>query len=277
MASDNLPKELREFKDLFVELSYKHTESRLWTDFLEIIICCYAMQQMEERYLQIVKSYNQKELKVIAQMFAIMIELYSDRISPVHWYDGLGTFYECFINTPSKASRTGQFFTPQYVCDMNARMLLDPSSRNTGLKINDCACGSGRMLLAANTAAPGNYYFGEDIDPMCVYLTAVNFLFHGMEGQIVCHDSIDPCSFYFGYEIRKPIRFARMIPVIRKIEKEQAYIYQIGVQMMKEFEAKQLLEAEQKVLTTPTITTNLIPNPPIIKPVKKETPQLKLF
>ncbi len=274
MSSDNLPKELREFKDLFVELSYKHSESRLWTDFLEIIICCYAMQQMEERYLEIVKSYNQKELKAISKMFSIMIELYSKYTSEVRWYDGLGIFYECFINTPSKASRTGQFFTPPCVCDMSARSIIAPTNRNAGLKINDCACGSGRMLLAANTAAPGNYYFGEDMDPMCVYLTAVNFLFHSMEGQIVCHDSMDVCSFNFGYEIRKPAVFGKIIPVIRKIEKEEAYIYQIGLEMVKEFEKS---KAEQKALISQTITPHPTTTPTIIKPLKKQTPQLTLF
>ena len=271
-----LPQELKPFTQLFTKLTNRHPEYELWNDFLEIIICCYARQQMEDRYLQIIKKYRKEEVNILAQMFAEMLKLYSNRLQPPAFYDGLGAFYECVINTPAKASRTGQFFTPETVCAMMASCMLSKDSADKQLKINDPACGSGRMLLAAHAVAPGNYYFAEDLDPMCCHLTAVNFLFHNMEGQVVCHDSIMPTpqTYKFGYEIRR-LSAAMPIPVIRSITRAQSFTCQVYDAWLLERQAE--IEAGKEPPTGSAAKPKQLPNNPPKEPQMKQTPQMSLF
>lgn len=272
------PNDLKPFQKLFEKLTNRHSDQEVWNDFLEIVICCYAMQQMEERYLSVIKKYKKQEIEILAQMYAEIVNLYSRNLGHEKWFDGLGAFYETYINTVAKASRTGQFFTPETICDFKARVVLNPDHANQGLRINDCACGSGRLLLAANAVAHGNLYYAEDIDPMCVRLTTVNFLFHNMNGQIVCHNSLDPSSYNFGYEISHPLLFAPMIPVIRHLEKEDAYVYQIGEQWLQEAEEKRkITEADKQAQTVSTPAPKSPITPKAKKAVKAPTEQLSIF
>lgn len=273
---DLLPRELKVFAQLFQTLTHRHPEYELWNDFLEIIICSYARQQMEDRYLKIIKKYRKEEVGILVKMFAEMVKLYSERLMHGAFYDGLGAFYESVINTPSKAGRTGQFFTPENVCAMMAKCTLSEDSANKQLNINDPACGSGRMLLAAHAVAPGNYYFAEDLDPMCCLLTSVNFLFHNMEGQVVCHDSLNPTeqTYRFGYEIKR-LSAALPIPVIRSIPREQSItcmIYDAWLQeRLSEIEAGK--EAQTGTLPKPKQPIT----PALKKAAKAPIQQLSIF
>ena len=273
---DLLPRELKVFAQLFQTLTHRHPEYELWNDFLEIIICSYARQQMEDRYLQIIKKYRKEEVGILVKMFAEMVKLYSERLMHGAFYDGLGAFYESVINTPSKAGRTGQFFTPENVCAMMAKCMLSEDSANKQLKINDPACGSGRMLLAAHAVAPGNYYFAEDLDPMGCLLTSVNFLFHNMEGQVVCHNSLNPTdqTYRFGYEIKR-LSAALPIPVIRSIPREQSFACQVADAWLHQQLAKN--EAGKQQPTGSATNPNHLPKQPQKEPQKKQTPQMSLF
>lgn len=273
---DLLPRELKVFAKLFESLTHRHPEYELWNNFLEMIICSYARQQMEDRYLQIIKKYRKEEVGVLVKMFAEIVRLYSERLQPGTFYDGLGAFYESVINTPSKASRTGQFFTPETVCAMMASCMLSEDSADKKLKINDPACGSGRMLLAAHAVAPGNYYFAEDLDPMCCLLTSVNFLFHNMEGQVVCHNSIMPTeeTYRFGYEIKR-LSAALPIPVIRSIPREQSITCIIYDAWRQERLAE--IGAGKEPPTGSATKPNSLPNKAEKEPQKKQTPQMSLF
>ena len=69
------------------------------------------------------------------------------------WLDAFGVLYEDMYLTSGKASKTGQFFTPQSVSDLMSSII--GSSKNEaanvkidGHKVNDCAAGSGRLLLS---------------------------------------------------------------------------------------------------------------------------------
>ena len=271
-------KELDPFRKLFESLTHRHADYELWNDFLEIIICCYAMQKMEDRYLEIIKKYKKPEVEIICKMFAEMVTLYSKHLAHGQWYDGLGAFYETYINTPAKASRTGQFFTPETVCVMKANCVLNEEQAHQGLKINDPACGSGRLLLAAHAVAPGNFYFAEDLDPMCVRLTTVNFLFHNMNGQIVCHDSLNPTSFYFGYQISHPLVFAKMVPVVSRLEKENAFVCQVGEQWLREAEENRSQTEAGKQAQTGLLPAPKQPKTPAPKKaVKAPIEQLSIF
>jgi len=275
MAKIECPKNLIPFHNLVSRLYNRHSAHQVFSDFLEIIICCYAFQQMEERYFKIIARYKKEELTVIAEMFAKIVVLYDDTIRSgrsLNWEDWLGTYYEIVLQTNSKASGFGQFFTPKIVCDMSAKMLLTQEHAGKNLKINDNCCGSGRMILAANAVAPGNLFFAEDLDPMCVNLTAVNFLFHGVDGQIVCRNSLNPLSWEFGYEIYKIPMMEKSMPVIREIEKEQSFVYL----MDKDFRERATQKTETETIIVPKTTSYTIPKKPVTEKTK-ELHQLSLF
>ena len=96
--------------------------------------------------------------------------------------------------------------------------------------INDCAVGSGRTLLAFHIRHLGNYYVAEDIDPMCVRMTVCNFLLHGVEGEVICHDTLCcPDSCVFAYKVNEglnnPLSQYYHVPNIQEIDFNQTILH----------------------------------------------------
>lgn len=123
------------------------------------------------------------------------------------WLDFFGGIYEEMYQSKGKASTLGQFFTPPDLCDLLAKV-----SQPTEGKISDCACGSGRTLLAGASAAGfprSNFYIGEDLDVVSVKMCALNLMIHGCQGRVVQHDTLtNPICFDYGFrinDIRYPI------------------------------------------------------------------------
>ena len=56
--------------------------------------------------------------------------------------------------------------------------------------INDCACGSGRMLLAAAEIQPNWHFVGQDVDRRCVNMTALNLGLRNLYGHVVWGNSL---------------------------------------------------------------------------------------
>ena len=121
--------------------------------------------------------------------------------------DFFGELYESMFLGKSKASAMGQFFTPMPLCQAMASLLQSPEAK----LINEPSCGSGRNVLAHWQSADKSKlitYRCEDLDPTSVKMCTLNMMINGMYGTVVCHDSLDPSSFHFGYavnEIRYPI------------------------------------------------------------------------
>jgi hypothetical protein len=86
----------------------------------------------------------------------------------------------------------GQFLTPEPVCDLMARMTLEPAgTTGTDRKtILDPCCGSGRMLLAAANVRPNCEFVGQDIDLRCVRMTAINLALRNLYGQVIWGNSL---------------------------------------------------------------------------------------
>lgn len=65
------------------------------------------------------------------------------------------------------------------------------------------------------------YYYAEDLDPICVKMCALNFMIHGMLGQVVHHDALKQ-DFLGAYEVNE-IKWPIPTPCcsIRKISEEE--------------------------------------------------------
>ena len=183
----SLPFELKAFNNAFNTLVNKHEPTRIYDDFLTIVICCMARQTQEDLYLLTVKSYTREELNTFAKMFAELVIIYGENNAKHTWCDPLGDFYE-ELATRYKKSKLGQFFTPKSVCNLMAQFTHQPNQ--WGLKINDPCVGSGRLLLAANHLAPGNYFVAQDLDPICCKMAAINLCFHNVRAEVHCMNSL---------------------------------------------------------------------------------------
>lgn len=136
------------------------------------------------------------------------------------WLDVFGMLYEEMYLIAGKASRTGQFFTPPAVSDLMSELVgtkkKEASSvKKDGLKVNDCAAGSGRLLLSHfievskldHSAGRPYSYIAQDSDPLACKMCALNMMIHGMNGRVICQDTLTlstPTVEYIVNEVRYP-------------------------------------------------------------------------
>jgi len=175
---------MKRFFDNLEKLSSRHSRSRIFSDFLGMVVCSLSMQTQEELYLQIVGKYERKELDLFCESFALLVMEMDNRGEGLK--DCLGDYFQEYISN----GNNGQFFTPDGICDLMARMTLDPETLTDGKTINDCACGSGRTLLAAAKLNRNLQFYAGDISLDCCYMTLINFCLNNLEGEVWWIDSL---------------------------------------------------------------------------------------
>lgn len=128
--------------------------------------------------------------------------------------DFFGNVYEGEYKSSGKAKVLGQFFTPQSIADLCANLTNGDSDT---IIVNDCACGSGRLLMAGYTAnrkaiennEKFHFFFGSDIDNTSVKMCALNLMIHGLQGIVVNQDALMLSKPRYGYMVNPtnaPIR-----------------------------------------------------------------------
>lgn len=156
--------------------------------------------------------------------FAILTMAWLNDVSQAmdrgQWLDVFGMLYDDMYLTAGKASKTGQFFTPQSVSDLMSTIITPgknqaSSAKVKGRRVNDCAAGSGRLLLAHymevskldHSAGRPFVYIAHDSDPLVCKMCALNMMIHGMNGTVICQDTLTqstPSAVYCINEIRYP-------------------------------------------------------------------------
>ena len=165
-----------------------------------------------------------------AELFTLMRIFFSalhTELAHRKWVDLFGDY---FMEYGANKKDRGQCFTPDSVCELLAGLSM---SINEGtdfdtmrhyvpgfgrkVVVNDCACGSARLLLAAGatyrhiTHKNDVYLVASDIDDRCCKQSAINILVHGFYGEVVCMDTlVGESSFTHGWIINQglyPIPF----------------------------------------------------------------------
>ncbi|MBS4056514.1 MAG: N-6 DNA methylase [Bacteroidales bacterium] len=225
----DFPPALRHFVKVLNSFRGYYYDYDIFRDFIDYTTACFLWEGDKELADQLKGRYKE-DYPRFNEMFTALVNTMADNMSEdLAWYDALGTLYE-EIASYSKASFLGQFFTPPTVCDFMAQIqqpLSECDEKRTGLTVNDPASGSGRMLLAFNKVAPGNYLVGQDVDVICTKMTAINLALHGCKGQALNGDSLWPDHFVFGYEINPRIFTLGGLPHIVPIRKEQSVAWQV--------------------------------------------------
>jgi len=186
--------------------SGKHSIVNVFDDFMQMSICALTMGKMEPEYEAIAKKYNPDEVKLFQQLFATMIQQYSVKSFDGSWIDHLGVIFE-ETNGKMQSSKSGQFFTPPSLCNLMAMITEDKNDLDRDISVNDCACGSGRNLIAHSRLNFKNrfrtFYVGQDIDPRCVKMTTLNYFLFGMRGVVIHMDALR-MDIWGGYRVFLP-------------------------------------------------------------------------
>ena len=208
--------------------------NKLYTTFLDLVrrINDDALKVFDDaltyilRYLSIDGTdtpwlHDENDNQAFADFMATYFACQQEQVTNKFWYDAWG---DMFMELSGKfKSFRGQFFTPAAVADLCAKMSV-PQRQGDRPIINDCACGSARMLLAAEQLAfekksAQPYLIGEDIDGMCCKMAAINMAVHGCLGEVVRHDSLQhPDELSYGYIINETLLAGLSFPSIRRSE-----------------------------------------------------------
>lgn len=159
-------------------------------------------------YFETIAPYNKEEIQHFAELAAIL------QLNVLHnpYSDLLGEYFTIH-NTKGQ---NGQYFTPEPVCDLNAKMIMNED--DIGKRVLDPACGSGRMLLSAAKINHRNFFFGADISQTCTKMATLNFFLNGLKGEVAWMNTLS-MEWLGGWHINTDG------PGIIPIEKEQSQIW----------------------------------------------------
>ena len=176
--------------------------------------------EIEDKSPHVMPRIGNEAAQALVTLMRIFFSALHTELAHRKWVDLFGDY---FMEYGANKKDRGQCFTPDSVCDVMARLSL---SRNKGtdfdnmrhyvpgfgrkVVVNDCACGSARLLLAAGATyrhinhRNDVYLVASDIDDRCCKQSAINILVHGFYGEVVCMDTlVGESSFTHGWIINQ--------------------------------------------------------------------------
>lgn len=216
--------------------------SCVFDDFLQYIIWLHTMPEFGKPIDG--WRYKPEEGKQFFEMYQALVLELNENLKHNEWFDIFGNIYEELIAGKSRRSNCGQFFTPPTLCDLMVEISNPKDEVVVGKNISDCACGSGRNLLAFHVKHLGNYMVGEDVDRTCAMMTVCNFILHGVNGEVIWHNTLIPDSYYGGWRVNEnlnnPFRKYAGVPHCRPITYEQCILKSQNDAMMKSVADKRI-------------------------------------
>ena len=174
------------------QLARRNSISNVFSDFLEMTVCALSLGAMEDRYLEIVRGYDKPEAYLMAEAFGALVNEMDNN------GEGLRDIFGDFFMEHISHGHNGQFFTPEPVCELMAR-LNEPIG--FGERVLDCACGSGRILMAAAKVNRNALFYGADIDRNCCMMCLINMCLNTMFGEVAWMNSLSN-QFYGAWQVR---------------------------------------------------------------------------
>ncbi len=165
------------------------SRGQAFEDWLTAMVAALAAETKEDEYLAMIERHKagkkgQRGADLMPIMFAELVNAMSDSDADI-----LGDLFQGSITY----GEAGQYLTPEAVSKLMAEMSVDPEARpapGQSLYINDCCCGTGRMLLEASNLNPYAELVGQDIDARCVKISAINLGLRGRYGFVVCGNTL---------------------------------------------------------------------------------------
>lgn len=169
---------LANFAKAFDMLVHRQSQYTVFDDFLSFALLMMKLDKKAEDFADLETRWKSTdEYRAFSEM--LMHYMYAaGGEDGLGFVDPLGDF---FMGRMSN-DRNGQYFTPMEICDLMARI---QGNFQDGQRVNDCACGSGRNLLAVGRVNPNLLFYGQDIDLRCCKMTLLNMVSNNMQGQVV--------------------------------------------------------------------------------------------
>jgi hypothetical protein len=204
--------QLKSFSQYILQIGYKYGLHSVFEDFLEMAVCALSLGAKEDRYHEIVRNYEKPDAYLMAEAFGALVMEMDNNGEGLK--DVFGDFYMEYISH----GHNGQFFTPEPVCEIMAR-ILNPAG--FGERVADCCCGSGRMLLAVAKIKRDCLFFGADVDRTCAMMCVINLCLNGLLGEVCWMDTLMD-RFYSGWRIE--LHPEKGVPYIREIAEAESYM-----------------------------------------------------
>lgn len=139
---------IKEFISKLSNLDRSRSVSTVFNDFLTLSCCSlaqtvYRSDNLEQRYLNIVKTYTKEQAEEFSKLLAFLV-LGLEQESQ----DFLGQVY-MFLNLGSQAN--GQYFTPYSVSKFMAEInftKIESFKSNQLITLSEPCCGSGALIIA---------------------------------------------------------------------------------------------------------------------------------
>lgn len=205
---------MSKFNKIFENMAKIHDRSVIWDNFLDYCIDINLLNSPKQHI-----DFKGNEPQYYEMFEEWLLELNED-LKTHEYSDMLGTFYEELVTSHSKSKSIGQFFTPSDVTDLMTQLVINENS--TGM-VNDCACGSARMLLSAHVESKGNLIcIGQDLDLVSCKMAVLNFWSHGVRGSII-HQNTLTNEFYSAWRVNNYLYHGLPIPHIERVTEKEAY------------------------------------------------------
>lgn len=222
-----IPPDLRDFHKVFERTQYTHDSGEVLDTLLEFVLWSFCADKSLDWAGG--QRFKENERPIFWELVQAWVAVMNAKIkADGDWYDLPGTYYEAYVASKSRRDSRGQFFTPEHICTLMAK-INGCEDDTTGKTISDTCCGSGRFLLAYHAFSPGNFMVAEDVDRTCCLMTVCNFLFHGVVGEVVWHDSLMPESWHYGWRVNanlnNPPHPLNGIPHVETLQKENSRVW----------------------------------------------------
>lgn len=185
------------------------------SDFCDYLLQLFSIDAFRggtDQYKQYIQQQGMKQPQYLMLALTWLADV-TEAMERGHWLDAFGILYEEMYLSRAKASHTGQFFTPPSISDLMSAV-ANTKDLDHG-KVNDCACGSGRLLLSHyidksredHSAGRRFEYVAGDKDPLACKMCALNLMAHGMNGRVVCQNTLTldtPSVVYYVNEVKYP-------------------------------------------------------------------------
>ena len=204
--------------------------------------------EIEDKSPHVMPRIGNEAAQALVTLMRIFFSALHTELATRKWVDLFGDY---FMEYGANKKDRGQCFTPDSVCDVMARLSLSIKGGTDfdtmrhyvpgfGRKVvvNDCACGSGRLLLAAGstyrhtTHKNDVYLVASDIDDRCCKQTAINILVHGFYDEVACMDTLmGESTFSHGWIVNQglyPIPFG-LPSLTYTTDKSKFYQYQRNI------------------------------------------------
>jgi len=203
----------KKLKSIFDKISYSNSEFTSFSDILDYSLIAFRFYETNE---ELKAAHSILTLNPKATLYnEFLIELTD--LNPEGFADPLGEFYMEHISH----GRLGQYFTPEPISEM---MSLLTGEYETGQKILDPACGSGRFILSAAKRNRHLLFYAADLDPICCKMTLLNMLLNSLTGEVANLNSLSN-EFFKGYKVETRLVNGFHYPYFKEFtDPEQSYI-----------------------------------------------------